>query len=77
MVFDPPRAGAPAQAAALADSAVPALVAVSCSPGSFARDAATLAAGGYRLDWVRPVDQFPWTPHLELAAKFTRARRAD
>ena len=72
VVFDPPRAGAKAQALTLAQSSVPRIAAVSCEPGSFARDAAILTEGGYRLDWVQPVDQFPWTPHVELAGSFSR-----
>ncbi len=72
VVFDPPRAGAAAQAAALAASSVPAVVAVSCNPASFARDARTLVDGGYRLLELTPVDQFLWSPHLELAALFRR-----
>ena len=55
-----------------ARSAVPRIAAVSCNPVSFARDAATLVAGGYALDWVRVVDQFRWSPHVELAALFRR-----
>lgn len=73
VVFDPPRAGAAAQAAALAASQVPTVVAVSCHPASFARDAATLLAGGYRLDPVLPVDQFRYAAHVELVAVFRRA----
>ena len=72
VVFDPPRAGAAAQAAALAASAVPSVVAVSCNPATFARDARTLVDGGYRLERVVPVDQFLWSPHLEVAAHFRR-----
>lgn len=72
VVFDPPRAGAQAQAAELARSAVPLVVAVSCNPASFARDARTLADGGYTLERVTPVDQFPTTAHLELVAVFRR-----
>ena len=72
VVFDPPRAGAKRQAEAIAASNVRHVVAISCNPGTFARDAAILVAGGYRLTLVRPVDQFPWTPHLELAAHFSR-----
>ena len=72
VVIDPPRAGAAAQCAELARSAVPRIAAVSCNPVSFARDAATLVAGGYALDWVRVVDQFRWSPHVELAALFRR-----
>jgi len=45
---------------------------VSCNPATFARDAALLVAGGYRLEQVTPVDQFVWTPHLELVAVFRR-----
>ena len=71
-VFDPPRGGAARQAATLAASAVEAVVAISCNPSTFARDAATLVRGGYRLERVTPVDQFMWTPHLELAATFRR-----
>lgn len=72
VVFDPPRAGAREQAGQLARAAVPTAIAVSCSPPTFARDARTLVDGGYRLVEVRPIDQFPWSPHLELAALFRR-----
>lgn len=71
-VFDPPRGGALRQAEALAVSAIERVVAVSCNPATFARDARVLVAGGYRLERVIPVDQFVWTPHLELVALFRR-----
>ena len=73
VVFDPPRAGAKAQAERLAASRVPGVVAVSCNPASFARDARILADGGYRLRWVAPVDQFLFSPHIELVAAFRHA----
>jgi 23S rRNA (uracil1939-C5)-methyltransferase len=72
VVFDPPRAGAKAQSAALAASSVPRIVAVSCNPASFARDARMLVDGGYRLTHVQPIDQFIWSPHVELVAWFER-----
>lgn len=72
VVIDPPRAGAEAQAAELARSAVPVIAAVSCNPVTFARDARLLVAGGYRIDWVQVVDQFRWSPHVELVARFSR-----
>jgi 23S rRNA (uracil1939-C5)-methyltransferase len=72
VVFDPPRIGAKTQAAALAASAVSHIVAVSCNAASFARDARLLIAGGYRLIGVRPIDQFVWSPHIELVAGFQR-----
>jgi 23S rRNA (uracil1939-C5)-methyltransferase len=72
VVFDPPRAGAKAQAEQLARSRVPRIVAVSCNPATFARDARILADGGYRLTSVVPVDQFPWSAHLELVACLER-----
>jgi 23S rRNA (uracil1939-C5)-methyltransferase len=71
-VFDPPRAGAARQTSALAASALETVVAVSCNVATFARDAAKLIAGGFRLEQITPVDQFVWTPHLELAAVFRR-----
>lgn len=72
VVFDPPRAGAKEQARHLAQSRVPVVIAVSCHPGTFARDARTLLDGGYRLARLKPVDQFLWSTHLELAGLFLR-----
>jgi 23S rRNA (uracil1939-C5)-methyltransferase len=72
VILDPPRAGAEEQVKQIALSAVPAVAYVSCNPASFARDARVLVAGGYRLDWVRPVGQFRWSTHVELAARFSR-----
>lgn len=72
VVIDPPRAGAEAQFAVLAKSNVPVIASVSCNPITFARDAKTLIAGGYQLDWVQVVDQFRWSQHVELAAQFSK-----
>jgi 23S rRNA (uracil1939-C5)-methyltransferase len=71
-VFDPPRAGAEAQALEMARSSLKTIVAVSCEPKSFARDAAILLAGGYRLESVTPVDQFQFSAHVELVAVFRK-----
>ena len=75
VVLDPPRAGAAEQVAALSASPVPRIAYVSCNPATFARDAKTLVGGGYELDWVRPVGQFRWSTHVELAGCFSRSRR--
>ena len=72
VVFDPPRQGAEAQARELAKSKVPTIVAVSCDAASFARDARILVEGGYQLGTVTPVDQFRYSAHVELVAKFAR-----
>lgn len=72
VVFDPPRAGAEAQARQLAKSTVKTVIAVSCDPASFARDARILIEGGYRLMRVTPVDQFAFTAHVETVALFKR-----
>ena len=72
VVLDPPRAGAAEQVRELAASSVPRVAYVSCNPATFARDAEMLVSGGYRLDWVRPVGQFRWSTHVELAAAFSR-----
>ncbi|KPA23402.1 23S rRNA (uracil(1939)-C(5))-methyltransferase RlmD [Shimia sp. SK013] len=71
-VIDPPRAGADAQVAELAASDVSEIAFVSCNPVTFARDAAQLVQAGYRLDWVQVVDQFRWSSHIEVAARFSR-----
>jgi 23S rRNA (uracil1939-C5)-methyltransferase len=71
-VFDPPRAGAKAQAQALSDSEVPRVIAVSCNPATFGRDARALVDGGYRLTRVVPVDQFLCSVQVELVAWFER-----
>jgi 23S rRNA (uracil1939-C5)-methyltransferase len=72
VVFDPPRQGAEAQAREIAKSKVPVVVAVSCNPTTFARDAKILCDGGYRITQVTPVDQFRYSIHVELVAKFVR-----
>jgi 23S rRNA (uracil1939-C5)-methyltransferase len=72
VVLDPPRAGAEQQVDALAGSSVQKIAYVSCNPATFARDAKRLTNGGYGLDWVRPVGQFRWSTHVELAAAFSR-----
>lgn len=73
IVFDPPRAGAEAQSARIAEAKVPVVVGVSCDAGSFARDAALLVRGGYKLESVTPVDQFRHSPHVEIVGVFKRA----
>jgi 23S rRNA (uracil1939-C5)-methyltransferase len=72
LVLDPPRAGAKEQIPNLARSTVPRIAYVSCNPATFARDASTLLGGGYRLVWIKPVGQFRWSTHVELAALFVR-----
>ena len=72
IVLDPPRAGAEEQVKAVAASPVERIAYVSCNPATFARDAKVLIEGGYRLDWLRPVGQFRWSTHVELAAAFSR-----
>ena len=72
VVFDPPRAGAARQAEEIAGSRVARVVAVSCNPSTFARDARLLIDGGYRLKNVTPVDQFVYTAHIELVATFEK-----
>ncbi len=72
VVFDPPRAGAMAQATEIAKSKVRGVVAVSCSAQSFARDAAILIKGGFETKKITPVDQFRFSPHVEIVATFSR-----
>ena len=71
-LFDPPRAGAFEQAREIANSKVSRAVGVSCNPATFARDARVLVDGGFKLTRVLPVDQFLWSPHIELVGVFER-----
>ncbi len=71
-LFDPPRAGAFEQAAQLAKSTVARVIAVSCNPVTFTRDARVLIDAGFVLERVLPVDQFLWSPHIELVGVFSR-----
>ena len=75
VILDPPRAGARAQAGALAASQVPRIAMVSCNPATFARDARTLVDGGWRLAFVQPVDAFLWSAQIELVGAFVRPVR--
>lgn len=72
IVFDPPRAGAEAQAQRLAKSKVKTVVAVSCNPATLARDARHLIDGGYKIESVTPIDQFVYSAHVEVIAVFRR-----
>jgi 23S rRNA (uracil1939-C5)-methyltransferase len=72
VVFDPPRAGALEQAGEIARSKVSRVVGVSCNPATFARDAKVLCDAGFTLERVLPVDQFLWSPHVEMVGVFSR-----
>jgi len=74
-LVDPPRAGALEQARALAASTLPLVVSISCNAASFARDARVLVDGGYEIAAVTPLDQFRFSPHVEIAAVFRRPRQ--
>lgn len=75
LVFDPPRAGAEFQSEQIARSSVRRVAAVSCNPGTLARDLAILVQGGYRIVRVVPVDQFLWTAHVEVVALLEKPRK--
>ncbi len=72
VVIDPPRAGAARQFEELSWSKVPVVVSVSCNPATFSRDARTLISHGYRLETVTPLDQFLWSPHIEVVGIFKK-----
>lgn len=72
VLLDPPRAGAREQVARIADSSLHRVVYISCNPASWAKDARTLADAGFRLAELRPVGQFRWSTHVELASLFLR-----
>ncbi|RZK03873.1 MAG: class I SAM-dependent RNA methyltransferase [Novosphingobium sp.] len=72
VLLDPPRAGARDQIELLAGGKVPRIVYISCNPSSWSRDAALLVEAGYRLVELRPVGQFRWSTHVELASLFVK-----
>ncbi len=74
-LIDPPRAGALEQSRALAASALPLIASISCNAATFARDARILVDGGFRIEAVTPLDQFRFSPHVEIAAVFRRPTR--
>jgi 23S rRNA (uracil1939-C5)-methyltransferase len=76
LVVDPPRAGALAQADAIAAAPVSRLAMVSCNPATFARDARILIDGGWRSLWVQPIDAFLWSSRVELVGAFARLAKS-
>lgn len=72
VLLDPPRAGAREQVARIAESTVAKVVYISCNPASWAKDAAMLIEAGFVLKELRPVGQFRWSTHVELASLFVR-----
>ena len=72
VLLDPPRAGAREQVERIAESTVQRVVYISCNPASWAKDAAMLVDAGFVLKELRPVGQFRWSTHVELASLFAR-----
>lgn len=74
VLVDPPRAGLhPGVVSRLIKMGAPRLVYVSCNPATLGRDLALFCESRYRLEWIRPVDMFPHTPHIECVATLARA----
>ena len=71
-VIDPPRAGAEAQVHELARSGIGKIAYVSCNPVNFARYSTILKRAGYDLIFVQTIDQFLWSPHVELFGTFSK-----
>ncbi|WP_375619744.1 class I SAM-dependent RNA methyltransferase [Bartonella sp. TS25HLJMH] len=75
VVFDPPRAGAQEQVRELAKATIPCVVAISCNPVTFARDLSLLVASGYTIEQIIPIDQFLWSPHVEIVAFLSKKKK--
>ena len=70
VVLDPPREGARREVVeAVAARSPRAIAYVACDPAALARDVATFADCGYRLDRLRALDLFPMTHHVECVAR--------
>ena len=69
VVLDPPRSGAGREVVdGVAGLRPRVVVYVACDPAALARDLATFAELGYRLDGLRAFDLFPMTGHVECVA---------
>ncbi|MDX6278748.1 MAG: hypothetical protein QOJ72_2876 [Nocardioidaceae bacterium] len=73
VVLDPPRTGAKRAVAAIADLAPRRIVYVACDPAALARDLASFAVHGYRLEGLRAFALFPMTHHVECVASLVPA----
>jgi 23S rRNA (uracil1939-C5)-methyltransferase len=62
--------GLAARLAAVIALRAPTIIYVSCDPATFARDLGGLKAAGWELETLVPLDMFPQTWHIELAARF-------
>ncbi|MDN5567708.1 MAG: methyltransferase [Paracoccus sp. (in: a-proteobacteria)] len=71
IVIDPPRNGAEAQMRQIAAARVPVVASVACDPVNFAKDLRILVEAGYRIDRLWIVDQFRFSPHVEMVAALT------
>jgi len=70
-IVDPPRTGLDETTiAALIERDIPRIVYVSCSPITYARDAAQLVRAGYRIERYELFDFYPQTVHVEGLALF-------
>ena len=72
VIVNPPLGGAYEQFKELAKSDVRRIVYISCNAETFARDSEILVLGGYKLDWVRIIDQFKWSRHIEIMSRFSK-----
>jgi 23S rRNA (uracil1939-C5)-methyltransferase len=71
-VINPPRMGAAAQIKHLAASGIPKIVMVSCNHSTWSRDAKALKTAGYNLQSLTAIDQFVYSPHVEIVSVFSR-----
>jgi len=72
LLLDPPAEGlSPDAMRAILQTPPGRIVYVSCDPATFARDAKKLSAD-YGIQRIQPVDMFPQTAEIELAAVFLR-----
>ena len=74
VVLDPPRAGAPGAARAIAASAARAVVYVACDPSTLARDLAVLTRHRLAITHVETFELFPQTSHVETIVRLARVR---
>ncbi len=73
LIVDPPRTGLDQK---LLDTIIKVkpkkFIYVSCNPSTLGKDLAVLVKGGYKVEYVQPVDMFPQTAHVETVVLIER-----
>lgn len=73
IIVDPPRVGMmPDAVRKISSYGVPQIVYISCNPKSLVKNLSQFMDYGYKVDYVKPFDNFPMTSHIECIALISK-----